>query len=118
MKILWPEVALSISVLLFIITNSWIGYIIAFNGLLTHVAFAIYLPIKNKLRLLDATCNVCFTLYVNMFPHAQPQVGVITLISFISWRCNQFNSGNIKAIIHAVLVQLPLFIGLNNYYLL
>lgn len=114
MNIIWCEVALGIFTLIFMYTNTIQGYIIAFNGVLCHGSHALSLPYKNELRILDASCNICMTIYVNLYPRSQPLIGIISCFSFISWRYNQVNTGN-KAVLHATCVQLPLFIGLRHY---
>jgi hypothetical protein len=113
MNIIWCEVALGIFTLIFMYTNTIQGYIIAFNGVLCHGAHALSLPYKNELRILDASCNICMTIYVNLCPRALPESGILTCFSFISWRYNQMNTGNLKAVVHALFVQLPLFVGLR-----
>lgn len=118
MDIIWSEVFLALFTILFMYTNTIPGYIIAINGTLCHGAHALSLPYKKELRIFDASCNICLSLYVNLNPRSQPKTGIISCFSFFAWRYNQINTGNLKAIVHATCVQLPLFIGLRHYSLM
>ena len=118
MDIIWSEVFLALFTILFMYTNTIPGYIIAINGTLCHGAHALSLPYKKELRIFDSSCNICLSLYVNLNPRSQPKTGIISCFSFFAWRYNQINTGNLKAIVHATCVQLPLFIGLRNYSLM
>lgn len=115
MDILWYEVALVLFTLLFLYTNTIAGYIIAINGVLCHGSAALSLPYKNELRIVDTLCNISLILYVNLYPISQPLTGIVSCFSFFAWRYNQMNTGNLYAIVHAICVQLPLFIGLRHY---
>ena len=115
MDIIWSEVFLALFTILFMYTNTIPGYIIAINGVLCHGSYALSLPYKEELRIFDASCNICLTLYVNLHPGTKPLTGIVSCFSFFAWRYNQINTGNLKAIVHALCVQLPLFIGLTQY---
>jgi len=115
MDIIWSEVFLALFTILFTYTNTIPGYIIAINGVLCHGSAALSLPYNRELTSLDISCNICLTLYVNLDPRAQPLTGIVSCFSFFAWKYNQINTGNLKAIVHATCVQLPLFIGLRHY---
>lgn len=115
MDIIWREVFLALFTIIFIYTNTIPGYIIAINGVLCHGSAALSIPCKHKMRILDVSCNICLTLYVNLHPKSQPLTGIVSCFSFFAWRYNQINTGNLKAIVHATCVQLPLFIRLRHY---
>mgnify|MGYP001193256609 FL=1 len=116
MDILWREVVLALFTLLFMYTNTIPGYIIAINGVLCHGSLALSLPYKHELTIFDSACNICLTVYVNLYPRSQPLTGFVSCFSFLCWRYNnKFITGNLHSIVHATCVQLPLFIGLRHY---
>ncbi len=112
---LWCEVALAVCTLLFAATQTWLGCIVAVNGVACHGCMALRLPIAHKVRLFDVACNVCMVVYVNAHAQAQPHASVLTALAVCAWRWNQRNADAFKAVVHAGLVQFPLFLALCHF---
>lgn len=111
----WREVALGACTLLFAATQTWLGGVVAVNGVACHGCMALRLPIAHKVRLFDVACNACMVVYVNAHARAQPRASVLTALAVGAWRWNQRNTGASKAVVHAALVQLPLFLALCHF---
>ena len=111
----WREVALAVCTLLFATTQTWLGWVVAANGVACHGCMALRLPIAHRVRLFDVACNACMVVYVNACAQAQPHALVLTALAVCAWRWNQRNADAFKSVVHAGLVQLPLFLALCQF---
>ena len=113
----WAEMGLGLITAMFALTGHPLGQVVGVNGVLCHGAYAVRLSTPYRLTFWwwDAVCNVCMCLYVNAHLCAQPLAAGITALALAAWVGNNLADEGPHPVVHATLIQLPLFVGLAYF---
>ena len=114
--VLWHEVALAISSVLFVATWHPFGLIVAINGILCHGSAALSLPSDIWFMAWDVSSNILMCAYVNLHLCAQPLCMNLTYVAIVAFLYEMDIINKVtRAVVHMLFVQLPLLIALHHF---
>lgn len=114
--VLWHEVALAVSSVLFVGTLHPFGFIVAINGILCHGSAALSLPPDIWFTAWDVLSNILMCAYVNLHLCAQPMCINLTCFAIVAFLFEMEIINKVtRAVVHMLFVQLPLLIALYHF---
>tara|TARA_Y100000996_G_C22306983_1_gene554592 strand:- start:256 stop:684 length:429 start_codon:yes stop_codon:yes gene_type:complete len=114
--LLWHEVALAISSMLFVGTWHPFGFIVAINGILCHGSAALSLPSDVWFMAWDVSSSILMCAYVNLHLCAQPMCINLTCFAIVAFLYEMEIVNKVtRAVVHMLFVQFPLLAALHHF---
>ena len=121
----WKEVAMSLSLAPFAFSSwplgcgeGWIGWVVAYNGVVAHLSGAYNLRSSWLWGKYDTIWNVALIAYVNWrASEIQPTIFCFTIFALVAWAANGSVFFCRSTLVHIVFLQWPLAAALQLYEL-
>ena len=91
---------------------------IILNGTICHLALALQTKYKYVYIIYDVSCNIFFSIFINLNTHWQPYTIAITSTAIVAYILNRSFIGNcwLGIIIHIIFIQWLCLVGIYFYY--